>query len=92
MSQILKSDYKKSPQDYREKLIQLLYHEIIFLGKSYSKTKFYNEKKLIKNAGHKLQKMLNKQKNQRKIVLAQEGFQKIIMSIYQTIEEIIKKM
>ena len=92
MSQILKSDYKQSPQSNRENLIQLLYHEIIFLGKSYSKTKFYNEKKLIKNAGHKLQKMLNKQKNQRKIVLAKEDFQKIIMSIYHSIEEIVKKM
>ncbi|HEY0089007.1 MAG TPA: hypothetical protein VGB37_09190 [Candidatus Lokiarchaeia archaeon] len=83
---------EESYQINRDKIIQLLINEIIFLGKCYQKSKFPSEKKIIKSAGLKLQKLLIKQKSQINDVLQSVEYQALIELVYQIIENVLKKI
>jgi len=79
-------------QKSRNELIQLLINEIIFLGSCYDRAKSLYQQKIIRNAGSKLQKILDKQKKQKSSVLPYIEFQKIVKQIYYTITDIVNKM
>lgn len=92
MSQILSEQLSKNQLINRESLIQLLYDEIIFLGKIYNRSKNSVNKKNIKKAGLNLQKILKRQKKNQSLILSHDNYQKYIIYVYQTIEGLSKKV
>ena len=92
MSLDLETQCDEPQQKSRNELIQLLINEIIFLGSCYDRAKNLFQQKIIRNAGSKLQKILDKQKKQKSSVLPYLEFQKIVKQIYYTITDIVNKM
>jgi hypothetical protein len=94
MSQGLNSYSEPSHKNNRERIIQLLINEIVFLGNCYQKAKNQIGRRYIKNAGYKLQKVLAKQQKQKQknVILPYDEYQKSIIFIYQTIEDVVNKI
>jgi len=92
MSLSLDSQSDEDQQKSRNELIQLLLDEIIFLGSCYDRAKSLYQQKIIRNAGSKLQKVLNKQKKQKSLILPYLEFQKIVKEIYYIITDVVNKM
>ncbi|MFW9898632.1 MAG: hypothetical protein ACFFDO_05165 [Candidatus Thorarchaeota archaeon] len=94
MSLGLNSHSEPSHKNNRERIIQLLINEIVFLGNCYQKAKNQIGRRYIKNAGYKLQKVLVKQQKQKQknVILPYDEYQKSMMFIYQTIEDVVNKI
>jgi len=92
MSQGLNSYSEPSHKNNRERIIQLLINEIVFLGNCYQKAKNQIGRRYIKNAGYKLQKVLAKQQKQKNVILPYDEYQKSMMFIYHTIEDVVNKI
>ncbi len=91
MSKILKWQYSDLFEPRREKLVNLLLSEIIFL-KSHSKMLSTKEQhECIKTALNKLEYLLNALKNN-DTELSDKDFDKVIIIIYQCFQEIISKL
>ena len=94
MNQRLNSYSEPSHKNNRERIIQLLINEIVFLGNCYQNSKNQIGRRYIKNAGYKLQKVLAKQQKQKQknVILPYDEYQKSLMFIYHTIEDVINKI
>ena len=85
----LESQYNEAHQKNRNELVQLILDEIIFLGSCYDRAKSLYQQRTIRNAGSKLQKILNKQKKEKSKLIPYAEYQKIVKQIYSTIADII---
>lgn len=92
MSLDLEAQCEEPHEKSRNELIQLLLDEIIFLGSCYDRAKSLYQQKTIRNAGSKLQKILNKQKKQKSKLMPYKEFQKTVEQIYYTITDVVNKM
>ncbi len=88
MSKVIKWKYADFFQSRREKLINLLFSEIIFLNSHINKSKILNEQQYLRNALNKLEYTLNFLKNFEKD-LSDKEFDKFIKVIYEIIKEIV---
>ncbi len=88
MSKVIKWKYADFFQSRREKLINLLFSEIIFLKSHINKSKILNEQQYLRNALNKLEYTLNFLKNFEKD-LSDKEFDKFIKVIYEIIKEIV---
>ena len=85
------SQYNEAHQKSRNELIQLLLDEIIFLGSCYNRAKNLYQQRTIRNAGSKLQKIINKQKKEKGKLIPYAEYKKIVKQIYDTMAEVINK-
>ena len=91
MSKVIKWQYSDFFEPRREKLVNLLLSEIIFL-KSHLKKLTFNEKTGgIEIALNKLDYLLNSLKNS-DTELSDKDFDKVVQIIYQIFQEIINKL
>ena len=91
MSKVIKWQYSDLFEPRREKLVNLLLSEIIFL-KSHSKMLSSKEQhEYIEIALNKLEYLLNVLKNNDS-ELSDKDFDKVVMIIYQSFQEIIIKL
>ena len=88
MSKVIKWKYADFFQSRREKLINLLVSEIIYLKSHINKSKILNEQQYLRNALNKLEYTLNLLKNFEKD-LSDKEFDKFIKVIYEIIKEIV---
>lgn len=88
MSKVIKWKYADFFQSRREKLINLLFSEIIFLKSHINKSKILNEQQYLRNALNKLEYTLNFLKNFEKD-LSDKEFDKFVKVIYEIIKEIV---
>ncbi|MFX0012344.1 MAG: hypothetical protein ACFE9R_18675 [Candidatus Hermodarchaeota archaeon] len=91
MSKVTKWLYSDLFEPRREKLVNLLLSEIIFLKSHLEKTSITKETKSLKNALNKLDYILNTLKNSDN-ELSDEDFDKVILIIYHVFQEIVIKL
>ncbi|MFX1417590.1 MAG: hypothetical protein ACFE9N_01585 [Promethearchaeota archaeon] len=87
MSRTLIWQYNEFIQSRKEKLVNMLISEIIFLKKKFKKNKNRDEIYYLKIALEKLEYLLNMLKNNSSDI-KEEDFDKIIMLIYHIFKEI----
>ena len=92
MSQLYKWQFKDFFQNDREKLIQLLISEIVFLNYCINKAKKKKERKIIKKASRKLEKMLITQQGQLDVILLEEDYKDLILIIIQAFNRAVNKL
>ena len=91
MSKVTKWQYSDLFEPRREKLVNLLLSEIIFLKSELKKASITEETKSLKNALNKLNYILNALKNS-DTELSDEDFDKVILIIYHVFQEIVNKL
>ena len=91
MSKVTKWEYSDLFEPRREKLVNLLLSEIIFLKSELKKASITEETKSLKNALNKLNYILNALKNS-DTELSDEDFDKVILIIYHVFQEIVNKL
>ena len=91
MSKVTKWQYSELFEPRREKLVNLLLSEIIFLKSHLKKASITEETKSLKNALNKLDYILNTLKNS-DTELSEEDFDKVILIIYHVFQEIAIKL
>jgi hypothetical protein len=87
MSKALFWQYNDFIQSRKEKLVNMLISEIIFLKARFERTNNKEEVNFLKNALDKLEYLSNKLKKY-SIDMSEEDFDKIIMLIYHIFKEI----
>jgi hypothetical protein len=92
MSQLYKWQFKEFFNNGREKVIQLLLSEIVFLNHCLNKAKNRKEKKIIKEACETLEKLLIAQQRQFYINLSEEDYKNIILIIIQVFNKVVNKI
>lgn len=91
MSKVIKWEYSDLFKPRREKLVNLLLSEIIFLKSHLKKVILTEETRCLEKALNKLEYLLNSLKNNDS-ELSDEDFDKVILIIYQVFQEIIIKL
>jgi hypothetical protein len=88
MSKVIKWKYADFFQSRREKLINLLLSEIIFLKSHVNKSVMLNEQQSLRNALNKLEYTLNLLRNFEND-LSDKEFDKFVKVIYEIFKEIV---
>ena len=91
MSKVIKWKYSDFFEPRREKLVNLLLSEIIFLKSHMKKLTLNEEARFIKIALDKLDYLLNTLKNN-DTDLSDKDFDKVVLIIYQIFKEIVNKL
>lgn len=91
MSKVIKWQYPDLFEPRREKLINLLLSEIIFLKSHLKKLTLKGKSRSIEIALNKLEYLLNTLKNN-DTELSDKDFDKVVLIIYQIFQEIINKL
>ncbi|MFX0076434.1 MAG: hypothetical protein ACFE96_13415 [Candidatus Hermodarchaeota archaeon] len=91
MSKVLKWQYSDLFEPRREKLVNLLLSEIIFLKRHSKMLSSKEQLEYINTALNKLEYLLNALKNN-DTELSDKDFDKVILIIYQCFQEIIVKL
>ncbi|MFX1411378.1 MAG: hypothetical protein ACFFA6_13590 [Promethearchaeota archaeon] len=91
MSKVIKWQHADFFQSRREKLINMLLSEIIFLKSHIDKSKLENEQQYLKIAANKLEYVLNLLKNF-ETDLSDKDFDKIVKLIYEIFKEIVDNL
>ena len=92
MSQLYKWQFKEFFNNGREKVIQLLLSEIVFLNHCLNKAKKRKEKKIIKEACETLEELLIAQQRQFYVSLLEEDYKNIILIIIQVFNKVVNKI
>ena len=92
MSQLDKWQFREFYYNDREKVIQILTSEIIFLDHCLSKVKKRKEKKIIKKSYRKLERLLTIQIEQMYVKMSENDYEKISSSIVQVFNNAINKL
>jgi len=87
MSKVIKWQYADFFESRRDKLVNILLSEIIFLKSHFKNTESINEQQCIKNALEKLENILIILKNN-ETELSESDFNKVIMLIYKIFKTI----
>ncbi len=91
MSKAIKWQYNEFFQSRREKLINMLISEIIFLKKRFKEAEKKDEMDYLKNGLNRLDYLLNMLKNNSSD-MPEEDFDKVIMLIYQIFKDIAESL
>jgi hypothetical protein len=91
MSKVIKWQYSDLFEPRREKLVNLLLSEIIFLKRHSKMISAQEQHEYIETALNKLEYLLNALKNN-DTELSDKDFDKVIIIIYQCFQEIIDKL
>ncbi|MFX1315937.1 MAG: hypothetical protein ACFE9T_08745 [Promethearchaeota archaeon] len=91
MSKVIKWQHADFFQSRREKLINMLFSEIIFLKSHIDKSKFENEQQYLKIAVNKLEYVLNLLKNF-ETDLSDNDFDKLVKLIYEILREVVSNL
>ena len=91
MSKVIKWQYSDFFEPRREKLVNLLLSEIIFLKSHLKKLTLNEDTKCIEIALDKLDYLLNMLKNN-DTELSDKDFDKVVLIIYQIFQEIVNKL
>lgn len=91
MSKVLKWQYSDLFEPRREKLVNLLLSEIIFLKSHLKKLTLSEKAGSIEIALNKLDYLLNTLKNS-DTELSDKDFDKVVLIIYQVFQEIVNKL
>ena len=92
MSQLYKWQFKEFFNNGREKIIQLLLSEIVFLNHCLNKAKKRKEKKIIKEACETLEELLIAQQRQFYVNLLEEDYKNVILIIIQAFNRVVNKI
>ena len=92
MSQLDKWQFREFFQNDREKVIQLLISEMIFLNHCLRKAKKRKERRIIKKTFKKLEKLLIAQQGQLDVNLSEEDYKNIISTIIQAFNDVVNKL
>ena len=92
MSQLYKWQFKEFFNNGREKIIQLLLSEIVFLNHCLNKAKKRKEKKIIKEACETLEELLIAQQRQFYVNLLEEDSKNVILIIIQAFNRVVNKI
>ena len=92
MSQLYKWQFKEFFNNGREKIIQLLLSEIVFLNHCLNKAKKRKEKKIIKEAFETLEQLLIAQQRQFYVSLLEEDYKNIILIIIQVFNKVVNQI
>lgn len=92
MSQVYKWQFRELFQNDRDKVIQLLISEIVFLNNCLNKVKKRKERRIIKKASKKLEKLLITQQGQFDVNLLEQDYKNIILIIIQVFNKAINKL
>jgi hypothetical protein len=84
--------FKEHFSNKREKLVQLLFSELMFLDKCIKSTQKRNEKRFIRSAYKKIEKLL--EKNQKNIdeILAEKDYENTLLVLFNIIKDITNKI
>lgn len=91
MSKAIIWQYNEFIQSRKEKLVNMLISEIIFLKTRFKRAKNRDEISYLRNALDKLDYLLNKLK-ENSSEMPEEDFDKILMLIYRIFKEIANKL
>jgi len=92
MSQLYKWQFKDFFQNDREKVIQCLISEIVFLNHCLNKAKKRKERKIIKKTCKKLEKLLIAQQGQLDVNLSEGDYKNVILIIIQAFNNVVNKL
>ena len=92
MSQLDKWQFREFYYNDREKIIQILTSEIIFLEHCLSKVKKRKEKKIIKKAYRKLESLLNVQLEQMHDNMSKKDYGNITSIIFQIFNKVVNDL
>ncbi len=92
MSQLYKWQFKDFFHNGREKVIQLLLSEIIFLNHCLNKAKKRKERRIIKEACETLEQLLIAQQRQFYVNLLEEDYKNVILIIIQAFNKVVNKI
>ena len=92
MSQFYIWQFKDFFQNDREKVIQCLISEIVFLNHCLNKAKKRKERKIIKKTCKKLGKLLIAQQGQLDVNLSEGDYKNVILIIIQAFNKVVNKL
>ena len=92
MSQLDKWQFREFYYNDREKIIQILTSEIIFLEHCLIKVKKRKEKKIIKKAYRKLESLLNVQLEQMHDNMSKKDYDNITSIIFQIFNKVVNDL
>ena len=92
MSQLDKWQFREFYYNDREKIIQILTSEIIFLEHCLSKVEKRKEKKIIKKAYRKLESLLNVQLEQMHDNMSKKDYDNITSIIFQIFNKVVNDL
>ena len=92
MSQLEKWQFREFFQNDREKIIQILTSEIIFLNHCLNQVNKRKEINGIKRAKNKLEKLLNAQLKQITFNISEKDYENIILTIFKTLNKVVNKL
>jgi len=92
MSQLDKWQFREFYHSDREKVIQILTSEIIFLDHCLSKVKKRKEKKIINQAYKNLERLLNEQSEQIFVNMPEKDYENVISSIFEIFNKVITQL
>ena len=92
MSQLDKWQFREFYYNDREKIIQILTSEIIFLEHCLIKVKKRKEKKIIKKAYRKLERLLNVQLEQMHDNMSKKDYDNITSIIFQIFNKVVNDL
>ncbi len=92
MSQLYKWQFKEFFHNGREKVIQLLLSEIVFLNHCLNKAKKRKERRIIKEACETLEKLLIAQQRQFYVNLLEEDYKNVILIIIQVFNKVVNQI
>ena len=92
MSQLDKWQFREFYYNDREKIIQILTSEIIFLEHCLSKVEKRKEKKIIKKVYRKLERLLNVQLEQMHDNMSKKDYDNITSIIFQIFNKVVNDL
>ncbi len=88
MNNIMRWQFKESFSNNRERIIQFLICELIFLDKRINLMQNEKEKKLIRDSYRKIENLLDTQQRDINKVLSKKDYEKIVILVYKMIKKI----
>ena len=88
MNNMIKWQFKESFPNNRERIIQFLICELIFLDKRINLMQINKEKSLIKDSYEKIENLLETQQKDINKVLSKKEYEKILILVYKMLKKI----
>lgn len=88
MNNMIKWQFKESFPNHRERIIQFLICELIFLDKNINLMQNEKEKKLLSNSYKKIENLLDTQQKDIFRVLSKKEYERIVKQVYKILKKI----